>query len=468
MLQQQVYVINTLLMVIDAVCVIIAGYSAYYIKLYYIGGAWRIDVNSFTVSLLFVMFLNNYLMGRFDLYSDSRPKSLIHLLWSVFKAVGITFAFLFAGLFVLKEINLPREFLLYFGLQTFMLIAFARISSHFYFMYVSPKTFNARRILLVGDSKRGKLVTDILQSQLSYGHTIIGRVGLHMEDNPAKEIIGCLNDLSDILRNQSVDEVVFALKKEDRNVDLSPHLDMCRKMGVTVRILPALWQYGDQALSMERCQGIPFLTMRAGNFNATGLLYKRMLDLFGGLIGVVILLAIYPFVAASIKFDSPGPVLFKQKRVGRNGRVFDLYKFRSMYLDTEERKQELMTMNEMSGAMFKLKDDPRITRVGRFLRKTSLDEFPQFFNVLKGEMSLVGTRPPTLDEVEQYQPEHLKRISAKPGITGLWQVSGRNQITDFADVVKLDCQYLDQWRFRDDIKILFQTIWAVLWRKGAV
>lgn len=122
----------------------------------------------------------------------------------------------------------------------------------------------------------------------------------------------------------------------------------------------------------------------------------------------------------------------------------------------------------MEGPLFKLKDDPRITRVGRFLRKTSLDEFPQFINVLKGEMSLVGTRPPTLDEVEKYHPEHLKRISAKPGMTGLWQVSGRNEITDFDDVVRLDCQYLDQWRFSDDIKILFKTVWVVLQRKGAV
>ena len=468
MLQQQVYVINTLLMAIDAVCVIVAGYLAYYIKLYYTGGAWQIDVIAFSASVLFVMFLNNYLMGRFNLYSDFRPKSLIHLLWSVFKAVGITFAFLSAGLFLLKEINLPREFFLYFSLQTFILIALARISAHFYFIHVSPKTFNARRILVVGDLQRGKLVTDILQSQISYGHTIIGQVSPRRKDNCAEEVIGCLDDLSDILKKHSVDEVVFALSNDDRNVDLSSSLDICRKMGITVRILPALWQYGDQILSMERCQGIPFLTMRAGNFNATGLLYKRMLDLVGGLIGMAILLAIYPFVAAAIKFDSPGPVLFKQKRIGRNGRVFNLYKFRSMYQDADERKQELMTMNEMEGAMFKLKDDPRITRIGRFLRKTSLDEFPQFMNVFKGEMSLVGTRPPTLDEVEKYQLEHLKRISAKPGITGLWQVSGRNEIADFDDVVKLDCQYLDQWRFRDDIKILFKTVWVVLMRRGAL
>jgi len=154
--------------------------------------------------------------------------------------------------------------------------------------------------------------------------------------------------------------------------------------------------------------------------------------------------------------------------MGQHGRIFNLYKFRSMYEEAEQQKQVFMDKNEMNGALFKLKDDPRITRVGRFLRKTSIDEVPQFLNVLKGEMSLVGTRPPTLDEVEKYQPEHLKRISAKPGITGLWQVSGRNQITDFEEVVKLDCQYLDHWRFFNDLKILAKTVFVVLKRKGAV
>ena len=197
-------------------------------------------------------------------------------------------------------------------------------------------------------------------------------------------------------------------------------------------------------------------------------MYKRLLDILGGAIGTILFLMMYPFVAVAIKFDSPGSVLFKQKRVGKNGRVFNLYKFRSMYRDAEERKQELMAENEMNGALFKVKNDPRITRVGKWLRKTSLDEFPQFLNVLKGEMSLVGTRPPTLDEVEKYQPEHLKRISAKPGITGLWQISGRNKITDFEQVVALDCKYLDSWRLLDDIKILFRTVIVVMQRKGAI
>jgi len=467
MLQQQVYVINTLLMMVDALCVILAGYLAYYIKAYASGWTWMMDLNIFIGSVLFVMFMNNYVMGKFRLYGDARSTSVFSLLWSVFKSVGVVFAFLSTGVFLYKELAYSRMFLLCFGLLCFVLIAVTRLMFQVYFISLSKKGFNTRRILVVGSMERGKMVTDLLQSQLSYGHTIVGQVTTHREDHCSSEVLGCLEDFDDILKKHAVDEVVFALKG-DRNINLSRHLDVCRKMGIPVRILPALWEHEDTVLSMESCQGVPFLTMRCGNFNATGLLYKRILDIAGGLGGTIMLGILYPVVGAAIKLDSPGPVLFKQKRMGRHGRVFNLYKFRSMYQDAEHRKHELLEDNEMNGALFKLKDDPRITRVGRFLRKTSIDEFPQFFNVLKGEMSLVGTRPPTLDEVEKYQPEHLKRISAKPGITGLWQISGRNQITDFDKVVELDCYYLDNWRFFNDIKILFKTIFVVLRRKGAV
>jgi lipopolysaccharide/colanic/teichoic acid biosynthesis glycosyltransferase len=192
-----------------------------------------------------------------------------------------------------------------------------------------------------------------------------------------------------------------------------------------------------------------------------------VLDLLGGLVGFILLLVICPVAGLMIKMDSPGPVFFKQIRIGRNGRQFFLYKFRTMYVDAEARKDELLKYNEMKGPMFKVENDPRITKVGRFLRKTSLDEFPQFINVLKGEMSLVGTRPPTPHEVKQYEDWHRRRISSTPGITGLWQVSGRNKISDFIEVVKLDLEYIDTWRFTRDLWILWRTVWVVLARKGA-
>ena len=466
MLQQQVYVINTVLMVMDALCIIAAGYGAYYTKLYLSGGTWSISINIFAASVLCVMFLNNYMMGKFRLYSDTRL-SFISLIWSILKSTVIVFTFLSAGVFLYKELNYSRAFLLYFAIISFILIAITRTLAQFYFKHLSRRGFHARRILVVGDIQRGRMVADILESQLSYGHKIIGHVTTKTDDTCSSETLGSMDTLQDILRRHAVDEVVFTLEG-DRKIDLTEHLNMCRKMGIPVRILPALWKSEDRFLSLETCQGIPFLTMRAGNINAAGLLYKRILDVVGGLFGTIIFLMVYPFIAAAIKLDSPGPVLFKQRRMGSHGRVFNLYKFRSMYQDAEKRKQELMGMNVMNGALFKLENDPRITRVGNFLRKTSLDEFPQFLNVIKGEMSLVGTRPPTLDEVRKYQPEHLKRISAKPGVTGLWQVSGRNEITEFEQVVELDCKYLDHWRFLDDIKILMKTVLVVLQRKGAL
>lgn len=197
------------------------------------------------------------------------------------------------------------------------------------------------------------------------------------------------------------------------------------------------------------------------------LLIKRVMDIVGGLVGMLITLIFFPFVAIAIKLDSPGPVLFSQIRIGRNGRRFKIYKFRSMYMDAEERKKELEEQNEIQGLMFKMENDPRITKVGKFIRKTSIDELPQFYNVVKGDMSLVGTRPPTEDEFEKYNQYYRRRISMTPGLTGLWQVSGRSDIEDFDDVVKYDLQYIDGWSLTLDIKILFRTVWVVIAGRGS-
>lgn len=465
MLQSQVYIINNILMFLDGLCVILAGYGAHYINYLLSDGQWSMGSNIFVVSVMLVMFINNYVMGRLSLYSDRKPSSYFYLLWSIFKVVVIDFVILSAGIVIFKQVNYSRAFLFFFAALTFSLIAMQRILLQLH--VVSQNAFNVRKILVVGNLERGKIVSDILAIQLSWGHEVIGRLTVQGEKSNTQDSLGSIEDLPRVLRDYEIDEVVFALDG-NRSLDLSHYLHLCKEVGVPVRILPALWKPGDQALAIDTCQDVPFLTIQSDNFNATGLLYKRILDVVGGLFGTLCFLIMYPFVSAAIKLDSPGPVLFKQKRVGRHGRIFKLYKFRSMYQDAEQRKQKLLGKNQMNGAMFKLKDDPRITRVGRWLRKTSSDEFPQFLNVLKGEMSLVGTRPPTPEEVETYLLPHLRRISAKPGITGLWQISGRNQITDFEKVVELDCKYLDSWRFSDDLKILFKTIFVVLKRKGAI
>ncbi len=197
------------------------------------------------------------------------------------------------------------------------------------------------------------------------------------------------------------------------------------------------------------------------------LLIKRCMDVVGGFVGVLITLLFFPFVAIAIKIESKGPVLFSQIRIGRNGRRFKIYKFRSMYQDAEERKKELQSRNEIQGLMFKMENDPRITKVGKFIRKTSIDELPQFLNVLKGDMSLVGTRPPTADEFEKYNQYYRRRLSMTPGLTGMWQVSGRSEIEDFDDVVKYDLKYIDSWSLSLDIKILFRTLAVVFTGKGS-
>ena len=454
-------------MIFDALCIILAAYASYFLRKLVGTPGFSMNPNVFMASIMLVIIVNNYFMGKFRLYGDQKIQSHFHLIKLIAKAVSIDFAMLSAGIFLLKQINYSRQFLLFFALLTFVAIYCQRLLTYLYINKVSNNKFSSHNILIVGSLKRCQLVKDLLDRQVSWGHKVIGRLSLNPEPCTSDDCLGPVETLPEILRHFEVDEVVFALNG-DKNIILSNYLNHCRQMGVLVRILPALWQANDTSISVEKCQTVPFITIRSANFNATGLLYKRIMDIIGGLAGTILFCVIYPLVAMAIKLDSRGPVIFKQKRAGQHGRIFYLYKFRSMYENAEDLKKELIKKNEMNGNMFKLRCDPRITPVGKFLRNTSLDEFPQFINVLKGEMSLVGTRPPTLEEVNTYMPDHLKRLSAKPGITGLWQVSGRNQIKDFNRVVELDCHYLDNWHFSDDIRILFKTIYVVLKRKGAI
>ena len=240
------------------------------------------------------------------------------------------------------------------------------------------------------------------------------------------------------------------------------------EMGITVYLNIDLTGVDESAIGrIEMLQGTPVIASAIRTFSWNRLAVKRIMDILGAIVGLLITIIITPFIAIPLLIESPGPLFFKQKRVGRNGRYFYIYKFRSMYKDAEARKAELMEKNEMKGAMFKMKDDPRITKVGKFIRKTSIDELPQFFNILKGDMSLVGTRPPTVDEFREYTPYQKRRLSLKPGLTGMWQVSGRSDIEDFEEVVKLDLEYIDNWKISLDIKIILKTILVVFKHEGS-
>lgn len=218
---------------------------------------------------------------------------------------------------------------------------------------------------------------------------------------------------------------------------------------------------------MDRFGEYTVVSYAMNHANYSMIWVKRLVDILGGAVGLLLTGLIAPFIALAIRIDSPGPIFFCQTRIGKNGRRFKFYKFRSMYIDAEERKKELMSQNEVKGLMFKMENDPRITPVGKFLRKTSLDELPQFYNILVGDMSLIGTRPPTTDEFEKYDLYYRRRLSMTPGLTGMWQISGRSDISDFDEVVKLDLEYIDNWSLLLDLKILFQTVKVVCLRKGS-
>ena len=284
-------------------------------------------------------------------------------------------------------------------------------------------------------------------------------------------------DFMDWIRREALDEVYVDVPM-DSGESFIPYLEEMESMGLTVHFRLPLLDRIEEACCDEtsaarlsrtlgRCAGGNIVTMGTVELKLRDQIAKRCMDIAGGLVGCLLSIPIIAIVAIPLKIESPGPLFFKQKRVGRNGRYFYIHKLRSMYMDAEERKKELLAQNEMNGLMFKMEDDPRVTKVGKFIRKVRIDELPQFFVVLRGDMSLVGTRPPTVDEYKQYESHHKRRLSMKPGITGLWQVSGRSNIEDFEEVVKLDVTYIDNWSLWNDIKILFKTVYVVFAGRGA-
>lgn len=287
------------------------------------------------------------------------------------------------------------------------------------------------------------------------------------------DFISSQEKLVEYARQDIVDEVYIDTFKD--KAELENLVRMFLDMGVTVHIGMGFLPDDLPNCFMEVIGECNALTTTIKTASALEITLKRIMDIAGGLVGLLLTGIAYIFVAPAIKKESPGPVFFKQERVGKNGRSFYIYKFRSMYLDAEERKKELMMHNEMQGLMFKMENDPRIIGsekgagkgIGNFIRKTSIDELPQFWNILKGDMSLVGTRPPTRNEYEQYDLHHKIRLSMKPGLTGMWQTSGRSEITDFEEIVKLDTKYIENWSLLLDIKLILKTIVVVLERKGS-
>ncbi|MBO4636386.1 MAG: sugar transferase [Clostridiales bacterium] len=272
-----------------------------------------------------------------------------------------------------------------------------------------------------------------------------------------------LEGILDYVKEHVVNEV-YILGRSNENESLA---DQFLDMGIMVHVVLNYEVLDLTNAQLEQIDRYAVLTASISRGTFGELFIKRVFDIFVSIIGLVFTGLFTLIFGPIIYLQSPGPIFFSQKRVGKNGKFFKMYKFRSMYMDAEERKKELMDQNQMNGLMFKMDNDPRIIPIGKFLRKTSIDEFPQFWNIFKGDMSLVGTRPPTLDEFEQYESHHLSRLAIKPGLTGMWQTSGRSDITDFEEIVRLDNEYIRNFSLGLDIKLIFKTFTAVLFGKGS-
>ena len=342
----------------------------------------------------------------------------------------------------------------------------------------------SRRIvgIMLTDDKEGTSVDGAAEkTTLANGKN---DTGIRMRIEDAREeidhipVVAYKDDIVSVVRTGAIDEL-FILDDENSEKIITM-VEEFAQMGISVHLGLTSLRDIESKLRSEDQKYIPRIESSLGYFGTYPMAIleppviklryeyaKRIIDIMGGLVGTCIAAFLFLIVGIAIKLDSPGPIIFAQERIGKNGRRFKMFKFRSMYIDAEERKAELMKHNEMNGLMFKMKEDPRITKVGKFIRKTSLDEFPQFVNVLLGDMSLVGTRPPTVSEFKEYSNYHKRRLSMKPGITGMWQVSGRSDITDFEEVVRLDCKYIDNWSLWLDFKILVKTVMAVVMRKGS-
>lgn len=380
----------------------------------------------------------------------------------------VTKSFLIAALVVStlflwgRKEQIDRRFYLTFLIFCYLALLFSAFFNHF---VLKKKIMVKHRTILIGHIERYEKFVQFLEKS-NTEVSIIGYVSL--QEEKSEEYLGNIKDLEHIIHEYAVDQIYIMERQYGDMVDVQPYINMCMEMGVTARIIMNAYSGGAAQSYVSSVGTYPVITYHTVSLNAGARAFKRIVDIVGSFLGIIVFSPFMLVTALAIKIDSKGPVIFKQKRVGMNGRNFNMYKFRSMCMDAEEKKQELMKQNEMdSSYMFKMKDDPRITKVGKFIRKTSIDELPQFFNVLFGDMSLVGTRPPTIDEVEQYERRHWRRISIKPGITGMWQVSGRSSITDFDEIVELDTQYIDCWDVFIDFKILFQTALQIFTGRGA-
>lgn len=406
------------------------------------------------------------------LFASHRDDNLTSQMYAVFKTVIATLFFSSGLVVFFTRHGFERDFIIYFGVAALTVHLLFRLTLRLSLWAIRTRGYNYRQILVVGANERSRHLLDIILNRARYGYQVAGILDddparMKALENMAAPYRGTFQDLERILTNQVIDEVYITLPVRSYYETIQSMAHLCEGIGVPVRMLADLFPLRIASSTVHHFQDVPMLSLSSVPEAQAQLSLKRMID-FG--LSSILLLSLGPtlflILAILIKLESRGPVFFRQERVGLNQRRFMMLKFRSMVADAETRRNELEALNEADGPVFKIRHDPRITRVGAFIRKYSLDELPQLINVWRGQMSLVGPRPPIPAEVEKYSWDQRRRLSVKPGMTGLWQISGRSDVS-FSEWVEMDLQYIDSWSIFEDFRILMRTFQAVIKGRGA-
>jgi exopolysaccharide biosynthesis polyprenyl glycosylphosphotransferase len=413
-----------------------------------------------------------YFLVRFGAYQGLRIVSLFRYAFIVLKAYLIGLIILLAILFFLEVDFVSRSFLVQFSLMNILLMVLVRGGLiWWYFRRSVQKGENYLKVLIIGTGRRARRLTEMLNSHNEWGIHILGYLDTQASQVehplPEEKVLGTVDEIEDVLVSQVVDEVILAIPRSSLSY-MEEIVSACEEQGVRFRFMADVFDLQVARMQMVEMDGIPLLTFDPVAQNEYMLLVKRLMDLTIVLLCMPLILPLMALIALAIKVDDGGPIFFVQERVGLRKRLFPMLKFRSMVVDAEAKLKEIEHLNEAEGPNFKIADDPRITRVGNFIRKTSLDELPQLLNVIRGHMSLVGPRPMSQRDVEQFdQGIQRKRFSVKPGLTCIWQISGRSNLS-FERWLELDLKYIDEWNLWMDLKILFKTIPVVVKGSGAV
>lgn len=431
----------------------------------------ELSVYIFTISVITCIAANYALRLYYDIFDRGAYKEFVV---AVKSTIAIS-AVLFACLFLIKRGGIYSRLHTVSFMIFYLLIFYAshQACKHYIKKHYKKSDYK-KQIMLVTTSDRAESVLKRFKegSKSNWYFTIFG-ITILDEDRKGGKIAGLPviangEDMLEEVKSRTVDAVFVSTPYGEVPVEkIQKILHDFQDMGIEVHFDIPILELDITDKTVENLGIFKVVTYSSRLWEPGQIFIKRCMDIVGGLIGTVITLIAGIFVGIAIKLDSPGPIIFAQERVGKNGRRFKMYKFRSMYIDAEEKKRELLEKNEMNGAIFKIENDPRITKVGRFIRKHSIDELPQFFNVLKGDMSLVGTRPPLASELEGYRVDQKRRLSVTPGMTGLWQCSGRSNILDFDEIVKLDLEYIDKWSIWLDIELLLKTVAVCIKGEGA-